>query len=155
MIKNIAWHASRNILPTKANLCHHKVLDKPTCEACGMEAESSEHLFWQCDKAREIWTTSRIPIDSSGVHFNEFVDLLWHLKFVQHFGDEILELVITIAWSIWFNQNQVWQGKADQSANMIIHKARSMIEEFQVANFQPSGSSMKEVELWINPKPPW
>jgi len=94
-------------------------------------------------------------IDSSGVHFNEFVDLLWHLKFVQHFGDEILELVITIAWSIWFNQNQVWQGKADQSANMIIHKARSMIEEFQVANFQPSGSSMKEVELWINPKPPW
>ena len=67
---------------------------------------------------------------SSGVHFNEFVDLLWHLKFVQHVGNEILELVITIAWNIWFNWNQVWQGKADQSASMIIHKARLVIEEF-------------------------
>ena len=26
--------------------------------------------------AQDIWTTSRIPFDSSGVHFNEFVDLL-------------------------------------------------------------------------------
>nr|XP_023915109.1 uncharacterized protein LOC112026651 [Quercus suber] len=113
-IKNFAWHASRSILPTKANLCHQKVLENPTCEACGMEAESNEPLFWKCDKAREIWTTSGIQL-------------------TQHVGDEILELVITIAWSIWFNRNQVWKGKADQSANMIIHKAISVIEEFQHA----------------------
>ena len=49
---------------------------------------------------------------------------------MQHVGNEILELVITIAWSIWFNRNQVWQGKADQLASMIIHKARAVIEEF-------------------------
>ena len=24
-----------------------------------------------------------------------------------------------------------------------------------MANFRPSGSSVKKVELWINPKPPW
>ena len=74
---------------------------------------------------------------------------------MQHVGNEILELVITIAWSIWFNWNQVWQGKADQSASMIIHKARLVIEELQVANFRPLGSFVKKVELWINPKPPW
>ena len=44
-IKNFAWHASRNILPTKANLCHRKVLDNPTCKAYGMEAKSNGHLF--------------------------------------------------------------------------------------------------------------
>ena len=149
-IKNFAWRASCYILPTKANLCYQKDLDNPICEACGMEAKSSGHLFWQCDKAQEIWTTSGILIDSSGVRFNEFVDLLWHLKFVQHVGNEILELVITIAWSIWFNQNQVRQGKVDRSTSMIIHKARSMIKESQMAKFWPSRTSMKEVEMWIN-----
>ena len=119
-----------------------------------MEAENNGHLFWQCGKTRDIWTTSRIPFDSSGVHFNEFVDLLWHLKFVLHVGDKILELVITITWSIWFNRNQFLHRRANQTASLIIHKVRSMIEEFQVANFQPSRSSMKEVELWINLKPP-
>ena len=44
-IKYFAWWASKNILPTKVNLCHRKVLTDPTCEACGIEAESSGHLF--------------------------------------------------------------------------------------------------------------
>ena len=30
-----------------------------------------------------------------------------------------------------------------------------MIKKFQVANFEPLRSSVKEVELWINQKPPW
>ena len=44
-IKSFAWWASKNILPTKVNLCHRKVLTDPTCEACGIEAESSGHPF--------------------------------------------------------------------------------------------------------------
>ena len=87
----------------KLSLCHWKVLDNPTCEACEMEAENSGHLFRHCGKTRDLWTSSRIQFDSSGVHFKEFIDLLWHLKFVLHVGDEILELVITIALSISFN----------------------------------------------------
>ena len=44
-IKSFAWRASCNILSTKAILCHRKVLDNPKCEACGLEVESSGHLF--------------------------------------------------------------------------------------------------------------
>lgn len=110
-IKNFAWRTSWNILPTKANLCHQKVLDSPICEACGLEVETSRHLFWHCEKIREIWMFSGLPLNFNGVHFPEFIDLLWYLKFVQHVGNDILELFITIAWSIWFNWNQVWQRK--------------------------------------------
>jgi len=56
----------------------------------------------------------------NGLHFHEFIDLLWHLKFVQHVGNDILELVITFAWSILFNRNQVLQGKTRQTTSMII-----------------------------------
>ena len=38
---------------------------------------------------------------------------------------------------------------------MINHKASSLINEFQVANFRPLTSTMKDLDLWINPKPPW
>lgn len=50
-IKNFAWRANRNILPTKANLCHQKIIDDLTCEAYGLGAESSGHLFWSYPKA--------------------------------------------------------------------------------------------------------
>ena len=37
----------------------------------------------------------------------DFVDLLWHLKFRQKMGDELLELVVMVAWCLWFNCNEV------------------------------------------------
>ena len=50
---------------------------------------------------------SGIPFDNNGVHFRDFIDLLWHLEFFQRAGNELLELVITVAWSMWFNRNAV------------------------------------------------
>ena len=64
----------------------------------------------------------------------------------------MLELAITIACSISFNRNQVRHGQSCQSAAVIL---RSLIDEFQVANFRPSLPIVKEVEIWVNPKPPW
>ena len=37
-----------------------------------------------------------LPLDMQGFHFPEFIDLQWYLKFVQHVGNGVLELVITI-----------------------------------------------------------
>ena len=78
-VKSFAWRASKNILPTKANLGHQRVLDDPTCEACGVAVESSGHFFWDCDKASEIWKLSGIPFDAREAHFQDFKDLLWHV----------------------------------------------------------------------------
>ena len=50
-IKNFAWWASRNILPTKTNLYHQKIIADLTCEACGLGAERSGHLLWSYPKA--------------------------------------------------------------------------------------------------------
>ena len=50
-VKSFAWCASKNIIPIKANLYHRKVIDNPICEACGLRAESSRHVLWDCEKA--------------------------------------------------------------------------------------------------------
>lgn len=62
---------------------HRRVLGDPTCEACGVAAESSGHFFWDCDKASEIWKLSGIPFDTQGAHLQDLKDLLWHIMFVQ------------------------------------------------------------------------
>ena len=58
------------------------VLDEASCEACGSGDEASGHLFWDRTAAREIWEASRLPLDIRGIHYREFVDLIWHLIFI-------------------------------------------------------------------------
>ena len=87
---------------------------------------------------------SGILFDNCRVHFRDFIDLLWHLQFFQRVGNELLELVITVAWSMWFNRNAVRQGKARQTATTVLQKARLLLEEFQLANFQPSRTVMHD-----------
>ena len=66
------------------------------------------------------------------------MDLLWYLKFVQRVGDELLELIITIAWCMcmcmcmcmWYNRNEVRHG------SIILQKARALLDKFQTANLK-------------------
>jgi len=105
-LKTFTWRAWRNILPTKVNLCHHGVLEDATCEACQLDEETSRHLFWHCTRALETWEAIGLPLDTRGVHFREFIDLIWDLIFVQHVGTDMLELIITLSRCAWYNRNK-------------------------------------------------
>ena len=57
-----------------------------------------------------------------------------NLKFVRHGNDKILDyssLLLGAFGSIRIK----FRGKANQTASLVIHKARSVIKKFQVANF--------------------
>ena len=85
-----------NILPTKENLCHRRVLDESTCKACGLASKTTAHLFWKCTKAVELWDISGISFDTHGVRFHDFVNWLWYLIYKKHVGNDLLELIVTI-----------------------------------------------------------
>ena len=40
------------------------------------------------------------------------MDLIWYLLFKQHTDTTLIELVVTIAWSAWFNRNKTHLGEA-------------------------------------------
>ena len=44
-----------------------------------------------------------IIFETQGVRYNEFVDLVWYLIFIQHVGNDFLEMLFLIAWSTWHN----------------------------------------------------
>ena len=58
-IQNFSWRACREALATKSNLKKRQITKDDICPQCGKEAETSIHLFWFCDRAKEAWCNSK------------------------------------------------------------------------------------------------
>ena len=43
------------ILGTNKKLFQYKIIDSPLCSYCGIEEETIQHLFCECDLAKSIW----------------------------------------------------------------------------------------------------
>ena len=54
------YGACRKALPTKVNLAQRKVVLDNTYEACGLMAEFIGHVLWDCAKAQEAWSCSKL-----------------------------------------------------------------------------------------------
>ena len=106
-VLHFAWKACHNILPTKDNLFHCKVLKDSLCDKCGEATESTGHLFWSCTKVQLVWSCSKLPSSLRSGQFHSFFDLLWFLLMIESFDEEKVALVVTIAWSMWSNRNSV------------------------------------------------
>ena len=50
-INAFGWRMCQNILPTRENLFHRKVVEDRRCEACKQEVESVIHVMWECGVA--------------------------------------------------------------------------------------------------------
>ncbi|XP_075643888.1 uncharacterized protein LOC142615057 [Castanea sativa] len=53
-VKHFAWKACRNILEMKENLWRRNITKDNSCEVCKKQVESTSHLFWFCDHAKEL-----------------------------------------------------------------------------------------------------
>jgi len=63
-------------------------------------------------------------------------DLLWYLIFTKHVDRDLLALIVIVAWCIWFNRNKTRLGSPRQPSRKILHKARLILEEFQLAHLR-------------------
>ena len=73
-IRALGWKACQNILPTKKNLFHRKVLEDPICDECGLEPETVLHVLCQCLKAKEVWNHCHMLSQIEGK--GDFTDIL-------------------------------------------------------------------------------
>ena len=64
---------------------------------------------------------------------------------------EILGLVITVAWCMWFNRNAMREGKARQQNVVILQRTIYLMEEFQMANFKLPQPVISDIVLWTPP----
>ena len=43
-------------------------------------------------------------------HYNSFHDLLWRMMMIEKYEEEKVGLVVSIAWCLWANRNEVQHG---------------------------------------------
>lgn len=142
------------MLPTKENLVRRKVLSDSCCDECKMEEETSGHLFWRCQRARDIWCMSDLFRESLVQHFGSFMDMLWYLVMVAQWGHSEVEKLIVVAWAIWSNRNECRNGGSKKSCQALLQGALEYLGEYQTC-LVVSGSLKQPAETvkWTPPSP--
>jgi hypothetical protein len=104
-MKNFAWRACHEVLPTRVNLRKRKIVKVATCHSCEATEETLIHAIWACPAAQDVW----------GSHLSYFHKCSWVVssfrglfaKGLQLFPSEIVELMTVVARVIWFRRNKL------------------------------------------------
>ena len=66
-------------------------------------------------------------------------------------GTELIELVITMACSVWFKRNKTQLGEARQLAHEFLMRARPLLQEYQLAHLWPTQFKEATDGRWVPP----
>lgn len=109
-IRHFTWRACRDVLPTKVNLVKRKVLQDDQCEECNLAAENSNHLFWTCKRACELWECSKLVLPFISDLVCSLKDMLWSLCMEVESASEVVAKMVTCAWALWGTRNEIHHG---------------------------------------------
>ncbi|XP_065619737.1 uncharacterized protein LOC136063366 [Quercus suber] len=132
-VHHFAWRACRGILPTKENLLQRRMQVDGCSDECGEDVESSGHLFWSCQRARDVWQCTKLKLKFDRTQVNSFFDLLWLLLMSDSYDEGDAKLAVTLAWAIWFNRNEVRHGGNRKSGLALVQWTRQYLQEYHEA----------------------
>lgn len=128
-VHHFAWRACRDILPAKEILTQRHIIEDGICKECKEEVESSRHMFWSCPRAREMWFNSKLLDTNCNLRFHNFLDILWYVTMIKQRSLELGEIVVTVAWALWNNRNEVHNEERKKSAAAIVQWGFNHIDE--------------------------
>lgn len=133
-VRNFTWRLWKNILATKVNLKKQHITNDDLCTSCKVEAETSGHMLWFCDSAKEVWSGSKLVFPFVVDDKWEFSEVIWQI--VKHSPKDsgLLEKTATISWEIWKNRNVVRNGGARIPRSQLLKRALTQVEEFRAAH---------------------
>lgn len=107
-IRTFLWRCNHNAIPVKAELKRRKLQVDPTCQLCGEQEETIEHLFFHCERAQRIWAIA--PIRWDGLHILTTNFKSWWHKITEvqnrREGNSRLQLTAQILWQTWKTRNE-------------------------------------------------
>ena len=132
-IKNFAWRACRDILGNKVNLKRRTITKDDLCSECGKEPESNCHIFWFCDKVKDIWGNSMLVFPFHMESWWSFMDVVWQIVQCRLCDSSLLETTMTLCWEIWKSRNSVWHGGPCSSGKSVFQRALALMQEYRAA----------------------
>ncbi|XP_030945884.1 uncharacterized protein LOC115970385 [Quercus lobata] len=100
------------------------------CDGCKLASENSNHCFWTCKFAREMWESSKLALPFEPDRDCSFKDIMWGLLMEEDSTSEMVAKVTTCAWALWGNQNEVRLDGQRKSRLTLFQKAVQFLEEY-------------------------
>jgi hypothetical protein len=104
-VKDFCWKACNNILPTKTNIFHKRVVDNMKCSCCEFEDETILHMLWECQATRDVWGGQASCFHECSCSTLDFKALSEYI--MNRFTKEQLALIAVICRRIWLRRNSL------------------------------------------------
>ena len=130
-LKIFAWRTCVNGLLTMFNLSHRGIHCSSFCPLCDKAIESTAHALFLCDHAKLSWAqwhNCLVEVTSSS---SEPIDIA--LDIIDKGSPSDLELFFAVAWSIWWNHNQVVHEDSGTPPSQVWEMANRFLGEYKDA----------------------
>ena len=129
LVTSVGEHGVKPFLQ-KTNLLRRKVIQEDTYEICKEASETAGHVLWSCLKAQEAWECSKLAMNSNRTKGISFQDLMWQLMMIEGIRDDQATRVVTIAWALWHNRNELRNGDVRKSGQVLVKWAMDYLAEY-------------------------
>jgi hypothetical protein len=127
---HLTWRILNNALPVKENLIHRGINCAPFCSYCNTKIESLNHIFLECDWARQAWFACPLTINMDNLKIKNVPD--WIEYMYQQGQKEDIQILSTIMYSIWLARNdKEFNGKEVPPVDMV-RQAMKNLHDYQV-----------------------
>ncbi|KAJ3694855.1 hypothetical protein LUZ60_000232 [Juncus effusus] len=92
------WKVCTEAIPTCVNLNKRFPDMDPKCQICGCELETTNHLLFNCPRAREIWYRSPVAIYMQGTEI-DFTSIFRSI--IPNMDMFLIQSLFAIMWEIW------------------------------------------------------
>ncbi|CAN1796146.1 Putative ribonuclease H protein At1g65750, partial [Linum perenne] len=154
-VKHFIWRLGRGVVPTKEAMHSRGINVGNECGCCGVDWETSWHLFLVCFVARSCWISAgrwdRVEALMQGK--TSFAE--WLLDFITSQPSDMVQDVLSILWGIWEERNsRVWSRK-EATPEWTVWMGREVLKDW-LAVQEPSRRSdsvggAAECKLWHPP----
>ena len=150
--KTLLWRATKDALPTRANLMRRKVLMNSTCQVCETEPESTFHALWSCPKLKEVWAVHFESLKNRTHDCLSFLDVFITCLEQPH-NTALFAMLID---QIWYRRNKLRLGEEAADLKLLNSRARVALHEFQLANTSPPKPPPVQTPIkWKPPPSEW
>lgn len=120
------WQACSSSLPTKDKLLAKRVNCDDKCHLCVNGKETIDHLFVECEFARNCWRCMGILNQhATGINFQE-----WLVNTTSNMSNDQTCTIILACWNIWNLRNNIlWHNKAIESPVTLIRRTQYYLSD--------------------------
>jgi hypothetical protein len=126
---HLMWRILNNALPVKSNLILRGMVCDSLCPRCHNGPETIDHVFLNCDQARQVWFSSPLTITTSSSKFQSYRD--WFNYMLTNTTKDCIQIIVTITYSLWLARNKKIFQNRDIPASETVEKAIKVLQEYK------------------------